>query len=775
MVNNMTMLHAVTSSQAQSAIKHSGPLKHEPLWGTWYIESLLGQGSFGKVYKAYREEFGKTYHSAIKIISIPQDEFDLQELRSEHLSDDSVRELLYSNVTYIISEIDLMRDLRGNSNIVSFDDHMIVEKTDGIGWDILIRMELLTSLAEHIAQNPLSKEETVRLGIHMCRALELCAMRNVIHRDIKPGNIFISSYNEYKLGDFGIARHIERTMSATSRIGTQMYMAPEVFKGENYGASVDIYSLGIVLYRLLNKNRLPFTPEYPFPITAKVRDNALKMRMSGEPIPPLQHGVSPELNALVLKACAYNPNERFTDPAEMRKALEAAAETKGFLPKAAPISCHTLGEAGREGLPKTDNPSQYETLSQCETLSQHETLSQLEDLLHNAPADVWVADNDLSIQNTLQIDTAQGVHPNTIPADVIPSHIMPAQCAKQDDIDEHVISYNFVSDQNNIPENNVPANNIPANIPQEKQRRSKKRLSLAVGFVLFTLASLLAIIFVFPILDTSHDTTQQTPGYGLSENSQYNSNGQDDESKNVQHIVTYNTTENGGALSDIPAAATTSGAEVDLTHTATKAGWQFVGWNTNKDAAAELPSYTMPASDVTLYAIYKKTLTATFKDQTDSTDPVTYTVPITIYNNATGGQITVPSQNTHADWTSRGWSTGTAPDAGVTVSSGSYTISADTTFYALHQRTLTLSYSANNTKATVPAAQSVTQYSNSYDISKSTHAALTAAEPITLAGENGRQFSHWSLDLADNMPNVVYRPGSPITIDTNSTLYAIWK
>jgi serine/threonine-protein kinase len=311
--------------------------KHEPLWGTWQIESLLGEGSYGKVYKVSRREFGKTYYSAVKIISVPRNETELHELKSEELlNDSSLREFLFASVKDIVTEIDLLREFQGNSNIVNFQDHMIVERTDGIGWDILIRMELLTSLFNHMAQAPLSQEEIVKLGIHICRALELCARKSIIHRDIKPGNIFISEYGEYKLGDFGIARRLERTMSATSKIGTHVYMAPEVFKGEPYDAGADIYSLGIVMYRLLNQNRIPFMPEYPNPVNAKDRDNALKMRMNRESFPSLK-GVSPELNALILKACAYNPDARFSGPAEMREALESITGAMECAPGVMPI------------------------------------------------------------------------------------------------------------------------------------------------------------------------------------------------------------------------------------------------------------------------------------------------------------------------------------------------------------------------------------------------------------------------------------------------------
>ena len=70
---------------------------------------------------------------------------------------------------------------------------------------------------------------------------------------MKPENIFVSRFGDFKLGDFGIAREQAHTMSNMSKKGTYSYMAPEIYKGEKYDSSIDIYSLGIVLYKLMNQ------------------------------------------------------------------------------------------------------------------------------------------------------------------------------------------------------------------------------------------------------------------------------------------------------------------------------------------------------------------------------------------------------------------------------------------------------------------------------------------------------------------------------------------
>lgn len=295
--------------------------KYEPIFGSWYIVEKIGEGSFGEVFVIERNELGVTYRSALKTIRIPQNPSEKQSMLVDGMSRDNITQYYRGIVQDIINEFILMSKLKGNSNIVSYEDHVIMEHGDGIGWDILIRMELLTPLYTHILNNKMTKKDIVRFGIDMCRALELCEKNIIIHRDIKPENIFISSNGDYKLGDFGVARTMEETVSELSKKGTYLYMAPEVYRGEKYGASVDIYSLGIVMYKLLNNNRTPFMPPYPEQVTYTQKKESLDRRMKGELIPEPQNGTK-RLNEIVLKACAFKPEDRYQTATEMKSELE---------------------------------------------------------------------------------------------------------------------------------------------------------------------------------------------------------------------------------------------------------------------------------------------------------------------------------------------------------------------------------------------------------------------------------------------------------------------
>ena len=299
--------------------RHYGP--GDTVLNNWTLVRLIGEGSFGRVFEAERKDFGNTYKAAIKIITIPYSEAEITNICAE-MGEGSVTTYFRSFVEEIVREFALMSQLKGTANVVSYEDHAVVQHSDDIGWDVIIRMELLTPLLDYSMNQPFSSQDAIKLGIDICRALELCQKFNILHRDIKPENIFVSSLGDYKLGDFGIARTAERTMTAGTKRGTYTYMAPEVYRGEVYGPCVDIYSLGIVLYRMLNDNRTPFLPAYPAHITHSDREKALAKRINGTQL-PLPKNADGKLAKIILKACAYNPKNRYPSPIKMRQALEA--------------------------------------------------------------------------------------------------------------------------------------------------------------------------------------------------------------------------------------------------------------------------------------------------------------------------------------------------------------------------------------------------------------------------------------------------------------------
>ncbi len=291
------------------------------VFDTWTVKREIGAGSFGKVFEIQREDFGEVYTAALKVITVPQSDAELKSAFDEGMGEAQVEEYFYSVVQSVVREFAIMAKLKGTGNVVNYEDHVVMRHQGKIGWDILIRMELLMPLLPYAYAHPFSRRDVIKLGIDICKALELCQKYNVIHRDIKPENIFVSENGDFKLGDFGIARTIESVASDLSKKGTYNYMAPEVYRGAEYGFSVDLYSLGLVLYRLLNKNRLPFYALNE-PISHEMKEKALVKRMSGQPFDAPFHAKG-RLVEIIQKACAFDPGQRYSSPAQMRQELEA--------------------------------------------------------------------------------------------------------------------------------------------------------------------------------------------------------------------------------------------------------------------------------------------------------------------------------------------------------------------------------------------------------------------------------------------------------------------
>ena len=289
------------------------------VWSEWTVTEKIGEGSFGQVFKAEKESFGIRQESAIKVIRIPSDEAELEKVKSSFgLDDEELRDYFYPQLDKLKKEIELMMKL-DDINIVKIHDFEIKESLDSkIGWYILIRMELLECLEKYVKNNDMIVADVVSIGEDILSCLETCEENNIIHRDIKPANLFRNDKGVYKLGDFGIAKDMSASVGSLSYKGTENYMAPEVYMGKQYNATIDIYALGIVLYKLLNKNRLPFMSQEK--LTSASIEKAFQKRNTGEPLPkPMQ--ASEAIYEVIKKMCAYRPEDRFQTAAEAKKAL----------------------------------------------------------------------------------------------------------------------------------------------------------------------------------------------------------------------------------------------------------------------------------------------------------------------------------------------------------------------------------------------------------------------------------------------------------------------
>ena len=296
-------------------------------WPDWKIVRYLGGGAYGKVYEIERTISGmqEKEKAALKIVSRPKDEDEIEEYEVSGYDKESIIESYKSEIQNYVQEYKLMRTLQGQTNIVSCDDFTVVWNENGIGGKVFIRMELLTPLNRVLKERELSIEEIIQLGKDIASALILCEKKSIIHRDIKPANIMVSQFGNYKLGDFGVSKIMDHATYAT-KMGTPEYQAPEVVHMGKYGQTADIYSLGITLYWLLNNRRMPFIGANE-QLTVERKDEAMEKRYRGEKLPAPKNG-SAKLKKIVLKACEYNPEDRYASAQEMYDDLDTLRSGK---------------------------------------------------------------------------------------------------------------------------------------------------------------------------------------------------------------------------------------------------------------------------------------------------------------------------------------------------------------------------------------------------------------------------------------------------------------
>lgn len=188
-----------------------------------------------------------------------------------------------------------------------------------------IVMELVSgqTLKEIIAAGPVSIDDAIRYTDGILEALEYSHRAGVVHRDIKPGNVMVTSAGQVKVMDFGIARAVSDSSSTvaetTQILGTAAYFSPEQAKGEPVDSRADVYSAGVVLYELLT-GRPPFRGESPVAVAYQ--------HVSETPVAPSEivDTVPRSLDAVVLRALAKDPYQRYQDAGSFRAALDATRD-----------------------------------------------------------------------------------------------------------------------------------------------------------------------------------------------------------------------------------------------------------------------------------------------------------------------------------------------------------------------------------------------------------------------------------------------------------------
>ena len=338
-------------------------------WPQWTVENEIGRGSFGSVYRISRDLFGRRGYSAMKVLRIPRESSDIRGLYAQGMSDASIRDYFLDQRDMLEREIALMTELKSSANVVSIEDFHAERNADGFGWTFYIRMELLESLSDYQRRHDMTVREAVTCARDIASALESCMNAHIIHRDVKPANIFRNRDGLFKLGDFGIARQLDCSTGARSIIGTPNYEAPEVAFGHAYGHTADIYSLGLVLLILLNNGQRPFIDPSAENVSYKDLLEANKRRLAGEPLPrPVN--ADAVLAKILEKACAYDASKRYRHAADLKDALNqwlfTHPEGHGGYSRTGTGPDHTNSRTGRTRPVDAESSGPYVGISFCQ-------------------------------------------------------------------------------------------------------------------------------------------------------------------------------------------------------------------------------------------------------------------------------------------------------------------------------------------------------------------------------------------------------------------------
>jgi eukaryotic-like serine/threonine-protein kinase len=288
--------------------------------GRYRIVRKLGSGGMADVYLAEDEELGRRV--AIKI------------LNDRHANDEQFVERFRREA----------KNAAGLShpNIVSIYDRGEAEGTYYIAMEYLDGRNLKELV---VARGPLPIGDTIEFTRQVLGALRFAHRKGVVHRDIKPHNVMADADGRLKVTDFGIARAgVSQMTEAGSIIGTAQYLSPEQARGAAVDQRSDLYSVGIVLYEMLTGN-VPFTGESPVEIAMK--------HLSDTPKPPsLQRPeIPPDLDMVVLRALAKNPDDRFQTAEEMDAELERVAQGSGVTTETADAATAVLSGTALSNAP----------------------------------------------------------------------------------------------------------------------------------------------------------------------------------------------------------------------------------------------------------------------------------------------------------------------------------------------------------------------------------------------------------------------------------------
>lgn len=326
----------------------------------------------------------------VKILSIPASQVQLEALllTGAYSSKEAALEYFKELSDGVVQEAEILRKLSFIEGFCSYEDWQIVPMDDGVGFDVYLLGAYRPTLERFFKTKPMTHLAAVNLGLDLCAALSVCRRNGYLYIDLKPGNVFLTENQEYRIGDLGFVRLSSLKYASLPERYRSAYTAPEITDAYSaLNATLDVFSAGMILYQAYNNGQLPDMTQFP-----------------AQPLTPPAYA-DYEMAQIILKACATDPSERWQDPAQMGQALvsymqcnsvndvpivpPAEPEVAPQEPEETPIEIAEAEEPESVEMPllvAEDIPAETEVIPAEEVADEAEPEEETEDTAEEAPA-----------------------------------------------------------------------------------------------------------------------------------------------------------------------------------------------------------------------------------------------------------------------------------------------------------------------------------------------------------------------------------------------------
>ena len=300
----------------------SEPRYVSPMLDGFTLGQSISDHSGVSCYPAMRDDSEKRY--IVKKISLPasQVQVDALLLTGVFRDAEAVRSYYEELAHGVQREIQTLNSLAEQRGFVPCDGSQIVAMEEGVGYEVFMLSRYRMTLERYMHRNPMTHLSALNLGIDLCAAMAVSREAGWMYADLKPENVYLFGDQEYRIGDLGFVAMDSLKYASLPDRYRSAYTAPEVADAySSLNATMDTYALGLVLYQVYNLGKLPFSDE-------ESRKAWLESLAAGEPmVPPV--GADEEMGAIITKACAYAPEDRWQTPAELGHALISYMQRNG--------------------------------------------------------------------------------------------------------------------------------------------------------------------------------------------------------------------------------------------------------------------------------------------------------------------------------------------------------------------------------------------------------------------------------------------------------------